>query len=99
MKKKTRNSNNNSNDNTDKKPTITFLWIPKIGPKIKKEIPKSGFRVGFQKDPNIKNILCKNKDRSITNSQPGVYKLKWSCGSVYNGETKKKIISTQIEHQ
>ena len=28
-----------------------------------------------------------------------MYKLKCSCGSVYNGETKKKIISRSVEHQ
>ena len=35
----------------------------------------------------------------IPNRYPGVYELKWSCGSVYNGETKKKIISGSIKHQ
>ena len=28
-----------------------------------------------------------------------MYQLKCSCGSVYNVETKKKIISRSIEHQ
>ena len=83
----------NNNINTNKKQRITFPWIPKIGPKIKKEIQKFGFRVAFQTGPHLKNILCKNKDKLIPNSYPGVYKLKCSCGSVYNGETKKKIIS------
>ena len=46
FEKKTR-SLNNSNNNTDKKGTITFLWTPKIGPKIKKEIQNFGFRVAF----------------------------------------------------
>ena len=71
FEKKTR-SIDKSNDNTDKKQTFTFLWIPKIEPKIKKERPKSGFRVEFQKDPNIKNILCKSKDKLTLNSHPGV---------------------------
>ena len=84
FEKKTRSINNNNN-NTDKKQTIIFPWIPKIGLKIKREIQKFGFRVLFQMDPNLKNILCKNKDKLIS-------------GSVYNGETKKKIISRSIEH-
>ena len=67
--------------------------------KIKKEIQKFGFRVAFQTGPNLKNILCKNKDKLIPNSYPGVYKLKYSWGSVYNGEAKKKIISRSTEHQ
>ena len=67
--------------------------------KIKKEIQKFGFRVALQTSANLKYILCKNKDKLIPNSYPGVYKLKCSCGSVYNGETKKKIISRSVEHQ
>ena len=98
FEKKTRTSNNNDN-NTDKKQTITFPWIPKIGPKIKNEIHKFGFRVAFQTGHNLKNILCKNKDELIPNSSAGVYELKCSCGSVYNNETKKKISSRSIEHQ
>ena len=58
-----------------------------------------GFRVAFQTSPNLKNILCKNKDKLIPNSYPGVYELKCSCWSVYNGETKQKIISTSTEYQ
>ena len=39
------------------------------------------------------------KDKLIPNSCPGVYELKCSCGSEYNSETKKRIISSTIEHQ
>ena len=48
FEKKTRSINKNNN-NTDKKQTITFLWIPKIGSKIKKEIRKLEFRVAFKR--------------------------------------------------
>ena len=34
---KTRSTNNNNNNNTNKKQTITFSWVPKIGPKSKKK--------------------------------------------------------------
>ena len=91
--------NTTNNNNTNKKQTITVPWIPKIGPKIKKEIQKFGFRVAFQTGPNLKNILCKNKDKLIPNSYPRVCELKCSCRSVYSGETKKKMISRSIEHQ
>ena len=94
-KTRTTNNTNNNNNNTNKKQTITFPWIPKIGPKIKKEIRKFGFRVAFQTVPNLKNILCKNKYNLIPNTYPGVYELKCSCGSVYNGETKKKSLVDQ----
>ena len=62
------NNNNNNSNNTNKKQTVTIAWVPKIGPKIKKEIQKFGFRVAFQTGPNLKNILCKNKDKLIPNS-------------------------------
>ena len=60
---------------------------------------KFGFRVAFKTGPKLKNILCKNKDKLTPNSYPGVYELKCSCGLVYNGETKKKVITRSIEHQ
>ena len=47
----------------------------------------------------ITNILCKNKVKLIPNSYPGDDELKCLCGSIYNDETKKKIISRLIEHQ
>ena len=91
-------NNNNNNSNTNKKQTINFRWIPKIGRKIKKEIQRFWFRVAFQTDPSLKNILCTSKYKLIANSYPGVYELKSSCGSVYNGKTRKKIISRLIQH-
>ena len=51
---------------------------------------KFGLREAFKKGPNLNSILCKNKGKLMLNSYPGVYKLKCPCGSVYNGETKKK---------
>ena len=60
---------------------------------------KLEFREPFQMGPNLKNFLCKNKDKLIPVSSPGVYELKCSCGLLYNGETKRKIISRSIEHQ
>ena len=90
FEKKARSINNNVNTNTDKKQTITFPWIPKIGPKIKKEIQKFRFRLGFQTGPNLKNVLCKNKDKLIPNSYPGFYELKCSCRLVHNGEMRNE---------
>ena len=55
---------------------------------------KFGFRVAFQASRNLNNILCKNKGKLIPNSYPGVCEIK--CGSVYIGETKKKIIRRLI---
>ena len=57
FEKKTRTTiNTTNNNNTNKKQTITVPWIPKIGPKTKKEIQKFGFRVAFKTDPNLNSI-------------------------------------------
>ena len=97
------NSNNNNNNcyynNTNKNQTVAIRWVLQIGSKTKKYIERFGFRVAFQTDPILKNILCKSKDKLILNSYAGVCELKYSCGSAYNDETKKKIISRSIEHQ
>ena len=69
------------------------------GKNKKKEKQKLGFRVVFQTGPNLRNMLCKNKDMLTPNSYPGVYKLPCSCGPVYNDEATKKTISRSIEHQ
>ena len=76
----------------NKKQTVIIPWVPKIGSKTKKEMQKLGFRATFQTNPNLKNILCKNKDKQWPNSYPGVYQLKRSCGSKYNGEIKKLLV-------
>ena len=79
--KKTNRINNNSNNKTDKKQALTFPWIQNTWPKIKKEIQKFRFRIGFQTGLNLKNILCKSKYKLIRNSHPGMSKLKCQCGS------------------
>ena len=89
------NNNNNNNNNTNKKQTITFPWVPKFGPKIKREIQKFGFRVAFQAGPNLNNILCKNKDNLVPNSHLGAYELKCSCRSVCNCEKRRKSLVHQ----
>ena len=60
---------------------------------------KFGFRAALQTGPNLKNILCKNKDKLTPNNYSGVYELKCLCWLAFNGETKKKTISRSVEHQ
>ncbi|XP_065657975.1 uncharacterized protein LOC136082496 [Hydra vulgaris] len=78
---------------------VTQPWKPIIGPKLRREFKKQNIRVIFTSPPNLNNILCNNKTKLPPNSNPGVYELKCSCGSIYIGETKKKIISRSAEHQ
>ena len=66
------NSNNNNNNsyynNTNKNQTVAIRWVLQIGSKTKKYIERFGFRVAFQTDSILKNILCKSKDKLILNS-------------------------------
>ena len=89
------NNNDNNNNNTNKKQRVTFSWVPKLGPKIKKEIQKFGFRVAFQTGPNLKSILCKNKDKLIPNSYPGVYELNVHAGQYIMVKQKRKSLVDQ----
>ncbi|XP_065671747.1 uncharacterized protein LOC136089623 [Hydra vulgaris] len=74
----------------DTQPFIKLPWIPIVGPKLRKEFRKQNTKVIFTSTPNLKNIFCNNKTKLPLNTNPGVYQLKCSCGSIYNGETKKK---------
>ena len=87
-----------NNENKDSK--ITKLpWIPIIGPKIRKELQKTGCKVIFTSATKLKNILCNNKSKLLPNSYPGVYELSCDCRGKYIGETKKRIPTRSIEHQ
>ena len=57
------------------------------------------FWSSVSKGPKFKKYLCKNKDNLIRSSNAEVYELKCSCGPVYEGKTKNKIISRSKEHQ
>ena len=41
----------------------------------------------------------RNKKKLLSNSYPGVYKLKCISNSAYFGETKKQILESTMEHQ
>ena len=47
----------------------------------------------------LKDLLCNTKSKLLSNSFPGVYRLECSCGSVYIGETKKRVLTSAIELQ
>ena len=85
-------------ENTDSN-IAKLPWIPIIGPKIRKELRKTGCRVIFTSAAKLKNILCNNKSKLLPNSYPGVYELSCDCGGEYIGETKKRVLTRSIEHQ
>ena len=85
-------------ENTDSN-ILKLPWIPIIGPKIRKELRKTGCRVIFTSAAKLKNILCNNKSKLLPNSYPSAYKLSCDCGGEYITETKKRVLTRSIEHQ
>ena len=79
-------------ENTDSN-IVKLPWIPIIGPKIRKELRKTGCKVIFKSAAKLKNILCNNKSKLLPNSYPNVYELSCDCGGEYIGETKKCVLT------
>ena len=52
---------------------VKLPWIPIIGPKIRKELRKTGCEVIFKSVAKLKNILYSNKSKLLPNSYLGVY--------------------------
>ena len=44
-----------------------------------------------------KLLSCRNKTKLLPNSYPGVQKLKCACNSTYFSETKKKLLTQNID--
>ena len=96
------NENKHQGPNTENKDSniVKLPWIPIMGPKIRKELQKTGCKVTFTSATKLKNTLCNNKSKLLPNSYPGVCEL--SCewgGGRYIGETKKHVLTRSIEHQ
>ena len=53
-----------------------------MGPKIRKELWKTGCRVIFTSAAKLKNILCDNESKLLLNSYPGVYELSCDCWGI-----------------
>ena len=95
------NENKHQTPNTENKDSniVKLLRIQIIGPKIRKELQKTGCKVIFTSATKLKNILCNNKSKLLSNSYSGVYELSCDCGGKYIGETKKRVLIRSIEHQ
>ena len=61
-----------------------------IGPKIKKDLRKTGCRVIFASVAKLKNIPCNNKSKLLAHSYPGVYELSCDCGGGGGGNISEK---------
>ena len=78
---------------------VKLPWVPKLGPKLRKEFKKFGIKTIFTSGCNLKNLICRNKSKLFPNSFPGGYQLDCTCNALYIGETKKKVITRTTEHQ
>ena len=67
--------------------------------KIKKGILKIWHKNHFTSGRNFENLICRNKSKLLPNGFPGVYQLDSTYNALYNGKTKKKVITRTIEHQ
>ena len=65
---KNKNSENRNDFNRKK-----ILWIPNIGPKIRKEFKKVNKDITSTSGKNLQIILCQNKSKLLPNSHPAVY--------------------------
>lgn len=52
---------NEINNKSNTKTSVKLLWIPVTGPKIRKEIDRTGLKVVFTPTANLKRILCNKK--------------------------------------
>ena len=78
---------------------VKLPWIPKLGPKLRKEFKQFGIKTIFTQGRNLKNLICRNKSKLFPNSFPGVYQLDCNCNALYIVETKKKVITRTIKNQ
>ena len=74
---------------------VKLPWIPIIGPKIRKELRKTGCKVIFTSAAKLKNILCNSKSKLLPNSYPGVYKLSCDCWGRNTLEKQKERVLTE----
>ena len=74
-------------------------WVPKLGPKLRKEFKKFSIKTIFTSGPNLTNLICRNKSKLLPNSFLGVYQLDSTCNALCIGETKKRFITRTIENQ
>ena len=66
-------------ENTDSN-IIKLPWMQVIGPKIRKELRKTGRKVIFTSAAKLENIVCNNKSKLLPNNYPGVYEISCDCG-------------------
>ena len=94
FKNKRVNMETTKNDNI-----VNLPWVPTLGSKLRKEFKNLGIKTIFTSGRNLKNLICRNRSKLLPNSFPSVYQLDCTCNALYNGETKKKVITRTIEHQ
>ena len=61
---------------------VKLPWVPKLGPKLREEFKRYGIKTIFTSGRNLKNLICRNKSKLLTNSFPGVCQLDTTCNTL-----------------
>ena len=64
---------------------VNLTWVPKLGPKLKKEFKQFSIKTIFTSGRNLKNLICRNKSKLLPNSFPGVFQLDCTCNALCIG--------------
>ena len=61
---------------------VKLAYIPKIGPKLRRDFRKFDIKTAFISIKNLETILCQTKSKLLRNSYPVAYKLTSSYNPV-----------------
>ena len=81
------NRRNETNDESNTKNMVKLPWIPVIGPKTRKELKKTEYKVVLAPTANL------NKSKLLQSSYLGLGKLGCNCERQYIGETEKCVLT------
>ena len=81
-------------------PYVSLPWVPGVSQKLKRCFKKAGCNISFKSPKNLKSILTKrNKSKLPPNSYPGVYLIQCECRYRYTGQTDKRVVNREKQHQ
>ena len=99
-RKQQRQKKHQQSTSPDATQIVKLPWVPGVSPKLRKIFRKAGYKTVFKSGSNLTTLLTmKNKTMLPNNSYPGVYKISYTCGQTYIGETKMKVSTRIKQHE
>jgi hypothetical protein len=79
---------------------ISLPFAPPLTNKLDNELRKFGFKVAYNNNGKLSDLLGTAKDKIIDdNEKSGIYEIKCSsCDAIYIGQTKRKLKTRYKEH-